>query len=699
MKRISNTMNLLAFPEELLERILEEVVLYPQVSPAPSQLNEGSSTSMSTMSTSWHAPFYDPEAPSRSLGPSPISTPSSTPKSSPSATRRASPHSSPVRSRPASPPWGTGSANTASSSPNPASSSASGSSRASHTSSISSRPQDVRAEGGSSSQLERVLAPLLTCRQISRIALPLYYRVVILRSRHQARQFLESGLGYDPYDRLRDEEGRRTKQERARWIRRLVVCGIWQEAGEVLRILAGLVESAQLGHQPSLTVGGSMKRNGKGKAKGRGAGKGKARADAGSGEFLGVVSCSSVGTIALKVLEITIDAAPPRTLGVVPGSYLGETLDRGAAWALKQEPDHDADGFANALRAFAASWGASSDLAVDTQERGEARTMGQNNSSNPLKHLVLRKPQNVYLTLPRVKNLIGAVADVVEASDKLEEVFVAFKLSDDPTPSLPVPALAGQQPPADDPVPPGPITRLTEALSTRPKLKTFATMLPSVWNEAVLRVSKNEALEKIVLLGSNGAVVCPPQAPQVPHPLHYAPPLASSSGSPGSPGSSRRPARPRLAVVLPSNPVERVYANSARGVDGYAPTTLQSSSTAPPHQHTSTGSMGYGGGTAFYAPGQPTGYGMGTGLFMNQAKKWDRLWGLIGAGARVGVEPSPSSSSDDTSSQSVRHVKDTGPTVVQQQPLVSTSRLGGPQATGALHACSSWFAVRFSSSD
>jgi hypothetical protein len=221
----------------------------------------------------------------------------------------------------------------------------------------------------------------------------------------------------------------------------------------------------------------------------------------------------------------------------------------------------------------------------------------------------------------------------------LEEVFVAFRMSDDPSSPLPVPG--GQQQPTNAPAPAGPITRLTEALSTRPKLKTFATMLPSVWNEAVLRVSKNEALEKIVLLGSNGTIVSPPQAPQAPpsshlQPLHSSPhtgtPLGSTSSTPGSPGSSRRPARPRLAVVLPSNPVERVYANSARGVYGYAPTTLHSSSTGPSHPHSSTGSMGYGGGTAFYAPGHTAGYGMGTGLFMNQTRKWERLWGLIGAG-------------------------------------------------------------------
>jgi hypothetical protein len=87
-----------------------------------------------------------------------------------------------------------------------------------------------------------------------------------------------------------------------------------------------------------------------------------------------------------------------------------------------------------------------------------------------------------------------------------------------------------------------------------------------------------------------------------------------------------------------------VYANSARGVGGYAPTALHSSSAESSHPHSSTGSMGYGGGTAFYAPGPTAGYGMGTGLFMSQARKCERLWGLIGAGAGVG---SPASSSSD----------------------------------------------------
>lgn len=45
----------------------------------------------------------------------------------------------------------------------------------------------------------------------------------------------------------------------------------------------------------------------------------------------------------------------------------------------------------------------------------------------------------------------------------------------------------------------GPATTLTRSLSTRPKLHTLSTLLPSVWNESILRVSRNPALERIIL--------------------------------------------------------------------------------------------------------------------------------------------------------------------------------------------------------
>lgn len=129
----------------------------------------------------------------------------------------------------------------------------------------------------------------------------------------------------------------------------------------------------------------------------------------------------------------------------------------------------------------------------------------------------------MYLTQPRSRVIISALASVVESAEDLGSAFVAFRISDDPqTPpgaasqgtagvhhhAFQVQHTAQQQLSAETSHPtdssvhqPGPITQLTSALASRPKLKTFVTMLPSVWNEAVLRVSRNEALERVVLLG------------------------------------------------------------------------------------------------------------------------------------------------------------------------------------------------------
>jgi len=60
------------------------------------------------------------------------------------------------------------------------------------------------------------------------------------------------------------------------------------------------------------------------------------------------------------------------------------------------------------------------------------------------------------------------------------------------------PALSSSIPPVLH-VHQAPVTALTLALSTRPRLHTFCTLLPSVWNQTILRVSNNPALERIIL--------------------------------------------------------------------------------------------------------------------------------------------------------------------------------------------------------
>ncbi|PBK78953.1 hypothetical protein ARMGADRAFT_1093624, partial [Armillaria gallica] len=69
----------------------------------------------------------------------------------------------------------------------------------------------------------------------------------------------------------------------------------------------------------------------------------------------------------------------------------------------------------------------------------------------------------------------------------LESAHLAFRISDD--------SPAAQ--------PRGPISTITHALSLAPSLHTFSTQLPSLWNEAILCVSRNPRLERIRLGGSD----------------------------------------------------------------------------------------------------------------------------------------------------------------------------------------------------
>ena len=132
-----------------------------------------------------------------------------------------------------------------------------------------------------------------------------------------------------------------------------------------------------------------------------------------------------------------------------------------------------------------------------------------------LRHLVVRKSgAGVYLTTPRVKHILCHLAEAVPewnelvgsydiASDSTphhavfqETTNFAFKFADDTPFKRPTPP---GTPSDDSPLRLGPIARLTHALSTRPKLHSFAAHLPSTWSNAILRVGTNKRLERIVL--------------------------------------------------------------------------------------------------------------------------------------------------------------------------------------------------------
>ncbi|KDR79205.1 hypothetical protein GALMADRAFT_223443 [Galerina marginata CBS 339.88] len=118
-----------------------------------------------------------------------------------------------------------------------------------------------------------------------------------------------------------------------------------------------------------------------------------------------------------------------------------------------------------------------------------------------LTHIVIRKPTNVYITQPKPRYVLSAVANAMRHWNDLEFADLAFRLSDDSgvfvhNAVLPQTPRVSQQPH-------GPITALTQSLSTRPKLHTFSTLLPSLWNETILRVSVNPSLERIILGDGN----------------------------------------------------------------------------------------------------------------------------------------------------------------------------------------------------
>ncbi|KAK0421754.1 hypothetical protein EV421DRAFT_1724309 [Armillaria borealis] len=105
-------------------------------------------------------------------------------------------------------------------------------------------------------------------------------------------------------------------------------------------------------------------------------------------------------------------------------------------------------------------------------------------------HLTIRKPARLYLTHAGVKRLIVRLASAITGWIDLESAHLAFRISDDSI-----------SPPTAQPR--GPISTLTHALSLAPSLHTFSTQLPSLWNEAILCVSRNPRLERIRLGGSD----------------------------------------------------------------------------------------------------------------------------------------------------------------------------------------------------
>ncbi|KAF8066675.1 hypothetical protein FPV67DRAFT_1495892 [Lyophyllum atratum] len=129
-----------------------------------------------------------------------------------------------------------------------------------------------------------------------------------------------------------------------------------------------------------------------------------------------------------------------------------------------------------------------------------------------IRHLTVRKTNHVYLSLPRPRALINGLAHAIHHWPHLRTAHIAFKLSDD-TPTSPItgPSFSPFAFPSNTtsfpktPATPGsgPVSLLAAALAAAPNLHAFTTHLPSVWNAAILAVSANPHLERIVLATPN----------------------------------------------------------------------------------------------------------------------------------------------------------------------------------------------------
>jgi len=95
-----------------------------------------------------------------------------------------------------------------------------------------------------------------------------------------------------------------------------------------------------------------------------------------------------------------------------------------------------------------------------------------------IKHFVLRKLPNAYLTMPKPCFAMTQLSSVIPKWRNLNTFHIAFPLPIDSA---------------------GVAMSLANALALSPKLRVVRTQLPMVWNPALLAISNNPSLEKMEL--------------------------------------------------------------------------------------------------------------------------------------------------------------------------------------------------------
>lgn len=110
----------------------------------------------------------------------------------------------------------------------------------------------------------------------------------------------------------------------------------------------------------------------------------------------------------------------------------------------------------------------------------------------------LRKQHNTYLTMQSIRRFMTRIAATIVSWPCLVSL-LPFHLSSQLNCSTQESANLAFRVSDDD----GPVSSIAQALSFAPSLRSFSTEMPSLWNEAILRISHNPKLEKIVLGGED----------------------------------------------------------------------------------------------------------------------------------------------------------------------------------------------------
>ncbi|KAH8103384.1 hypothetical protein BXZ70DRAFT_1005807 [Cristinia sonorae] len=133
-----------------------------------------------------------------------------------------------------------------------------------------------------------------------------------------------------------------------------------------------------------------------------------------------------------------------------------------------------------------------------------------------LRRLTIRKSNNTYLTQLVPATILQCIGTHVQRWTSLEHVEIAFRYSSaqslEPLNVRSAPEL-GEMSDVE------PVISLSAALGKSPRLRSVTTMMPAVWNDALLEISVNQSLQKIHL-------VTAPSSPGSPAPLQLILPSA-----------------------------------------------------------------------------------------------------------------------------------------------------------------------------